>query len=74
MNKMGQVKLTDVGIYPNLVPALGCVVGCTILERFNQDPLYYVKAEALHNLGCNVGADTLDFPFYSSEVEVMNES
>lgn len=69
----GHIKLIDVGVYPNLLPALGCIVGCQIEEQLAGVYLYHVKAESLATLGCNVGEDSKDFPFYNSEVEVMSE-
>ena len=69
----GHVRITDVSCYPNLEPALGCIVGCQIEELVKGCELYHVSASSLANLGCEVGDDVMPFPFYPSEAEVVNE-
>ena len=70
--KAGHVKLTDVGTYPNLLSAEGCIVGCQIEDTGGGTHLYHVSPMALSNLGCDVGSCQLDYPFYDSEVQVIN--
>lgn len=69
----GHVKLTDVGGYLNLLPAEGCVVRCQIEDRGDGTQLYHVSPDTLRNLGCNVGACSYAYPFYDSEVTVVNK-
>lgn len=71
--KTGHVRIKDVGCYPNLVKALGCIVACRIEEQLKGIYLYHVEARSFKTMGCNVGDDKEDFPFYSSEVEVISE-
>ena len=71
--KPAHVRIIDVGCYPNLMPALGCVVGCQIEELDGGTYMYHVKADSLINLGCNVGCDNKPFPFYMNEVEVVSK-
>lgn len=72
-NIAGHVKLTDVGGYLNLLPAEGCIVGCQIEDTGCGTHLYHVSPQSLENLGCDVGTCTLDYPFYDSEVTVVNK-
>jgi hypothetical protein len=72
VTKSGHIRIKDVGCYPNLTPALGCIVGCQIEELLHGVYLYHVSASSLITLGCNVEGDNLPFPFYASEVEVVS--
>ncbi len=74
MAKTGHVRITDVSLYPNLSPSLGCVVACTIQELGAEHYTYHVAARSFIQLGCDVGKDNKPFPFYASEVEVLSES
>lgn len=69
----GHVRITDTSCYPNLAPALGCIVGCQIEEQVKGCFLYHVRADSLLLLGCDLEGDLRDFPFYSSEAEVVSE-
>ncbi len=73
VSKAGHVRITDVGLYPNLLPALGAIVGCQIEELDKGFFMYHVAARSLIDLGCDVGEDNKPFPFYSTEVEVIHE-
>ncbi len=66
-----RVRITDVGAYPNLQPALGAVVPCETEELLSGIFLYHVKVEEFKNLGCNIGDDSMPFPFYATEVETL---
>ncbi len=65
------VRIKDVENFPNLAPALGAIVGCTVQELDKGFFMYHVSASSFINLGCNVGCDNKPFPFYMSEVEVI---
>ena len=68
----GHVRITDVGVYPSLTPAVGSIVACQIQELNKGGFVYHVEARSLITLGCDVGEDNLPFPFYSNEVEVVS--
>ena len=65
-----QVRITDVGAYPNLQPALGTVVACEREELLSGIYLYHVPAKEFVKLGCDVGGDNEPFPFYATEIQV----
>lgn len=67
-----RVRIVDVELYPNLSPALGCVVDCKVQELMPGYYMYHVPASSLIKLGCDVDGDNQPFPFYATEVEVLN--
>ena len=69
----GHVRITDVSAYPNLEPALGCIVGCQIEEQLKGVYLYHVAASSLLQLGCDLDGDVKPFPFYGTEAELVSE-
>ena len=69
----GYVKLVDVGTYLNLAPAQNCTVVCHVEDTGCGTHLYHVSPSTLKNLGCDVGTCKYDYPFYDSEVKVINE-
>ena len=69
----GHVTLVDVGGYVSLLPAEGCTVACQIEDTGSGTHLYHVSPDVLRSLGCDVGGCGLDYPFYDSEVKVVNE-
>lgn len=73
VSKPGHVRITDTSCYPNLARAEGCIVACQIEEQVTGCFLYHVKADSLLQLGCDLGGDLKDFPFYGTEAEVVSE-
>lgn len=70
--RAGHVRITDTSVYPNLRASLGHVVPAVIEEQVPGCFLYHVKADSLLLLGCDLEGDLSDFPFYSSEAEVVD--
>lgn len=69
----GRVKLLDVSLYPNLTLAEGQEVSCVIEDVGEGDKLYHVQPATLKALGCDVGTCRYAYPFYDSEVTVVNK-
>ena len=72
-HKKGVIKLMDVELFPNLAPAFDIEIPCIIEEQVPGCYLYHVKASTLVALGCDLEDDDHDWPFYSSEVEVITK-
>lgn len=72
VTKPGHIRITDTSVYPNLAAAQGHIVACQIEEQVKGCFLYHVKADSLLLLGCDLEGDLQDFPFYSSEAEVVS--
>ena len=57
--------------YPNLRKAVGRTLPCTVEEFDCGNKLFKVAAIEFKELGCDVGACTLNYPLYGKEIEEL---